>query len=321
MDPHLLGTRACWTGGQRSVERPWLVKVVGQGCRRCVGVCFLLSGDVSRWVKVLCCHGVVAAHWIIFSTARAGLGSSWVARRKMYSLCATFGLGRMCTVTDGGCQILYLFGDVSHSSWAVFYATICCSMEPYVKEVGLLWQCRIFSRYWDELLAECHHSFFFGWNLCNLLLLMNLCVWPRLLLGSRTGWWLACCYVSWFEALLQCLEYLGAALVLPKMSQWRAGLESSWVAYVLFSESTAFEFHTMHFVYRNFDLWSFAATCYGTRQLNVDSVGVQAMDHVVVWCSWLLPCLRAPGRGGAWVPGGLRPVFWFCCCFSIMIQT
>ena len=43
-----------------------------------------------------------------------------------------------------------------------------------MKEVGLLWQCRIFSRYWDELLAECHHSFFFGWNLCNLLLLMNL---------------------------------------------------------------------------------------------------------------------------------------------------
>ena len=92
----------------------------------------------------------------------------------MYSLSATSGLGRMCTVTDGGCQIPYLFGDVSGSSEAVFYATICYSMEPYVKKVGLLWQCRIFSRYWDELLAECHHSFFFGWNLCNLLLLMNL---------------------------------------------------------------------------------------------------------------------------------------------------
>ena len=88
-----------------------------------------------------------------------------------------------------------------------------------------------------------------------------------------------------------------------------------------FSESTAFEFHTMHFLYRNFDLWSFAATCYGTRQLNVDNVGVPALDHVAGWCSWLLPCLRAPGRGGAWVPGGLRPVFWFFCCFSIMIQA
>ena len=33
------------------------------------------------------------------------------------------------------------------------------------------------------------------------------------------------------------------------------------------------------------------------------------MDHVVVGCFCLLPCLRAPGRGGAWVPGGLRPGF------------
>ena len=65
----------------------------------------------------------------------------------------------------------------------------------------------------------------------------------------------------------------------------------------------------MHFLYRTFDLRPFAATCYGARQLNVDSFGVQAMDHVVVWCFWLLPCLRAPGRGGAWVPGGLRPGF------------
>ena len=33
----------------------------------------------------------------------------------------------MCTVTDGGYHMLYLLEDVSHSSWAVLYATICCS--------------------------------------------------------------------------------------------------------------------------------------------------------------------------------------------------
>ena len=76
-----------------------------------------------------------------------------------------------------------------------------------------------------------------------------------------------------------------------------------------FSESTAFELHTMHFLYRFVALGSLAATCYGARQLNVNYVRVPALDHVACWCSWLLPCLRAPGRGGAWVPGGLRLCF------------
>ena len=164
-----------------------------------------------------------------------------------------------------------------------------------------------------ELLAWCHHSFFFGGNLCSILLLNGNYLWG---LGSS---WVATPVGEWHAAMCPGLRFCSAKpwilwSCLPmrstaEMSQWRAGLGSSWVAHVLFSESTALEFHTMHFLYRNFDLRPFAATCYGTRQLNVDSFGVQAMDHVVVWCFWLLPCLRAPGRGGAWVPGGLRPGF------------
>ena len=65
---------------------------------------------------------------------------------------------------------------------------------------------------------------------------------------------------------------------------------------------TALEFHTMHFLYRHFALCPFAATCYGTRQLNVDSFGVQAMDHVVVW---VLGCCRVSGHLAGGVPGFL----------------
>ena len=46
----------------------------------CVCVCWCLFLGVSRRVKVLSCHGVGAVHWIFLFTARAGLGSSWVAR-------------------------------------------------------------------------------------------------------------------------------------------------------------------------------------------------------------------------------------------------
>ena len=176
-----------------------------------------------------------------------------------------------------------------------------------------------------ELLAECHHLFFFGGNLCSILLLKGNYLW------SLESSWVATPVGEWHAAMCPGLRLCSAKPWVPwsclsirstaEMSQWRAGLGSSWVAHVLFSKSTALEFHTMHFLYRNFNLRPFAATCYGTRQLNVDSFGVQAMDHVVVWCFWLLPCLRAPGRGGAWVPGGLRPVFCFCCCCSSMIQT
>ena len=52
-------------------------RVVGFVCVS-VRVCGL---GVCRWVKVLSCHGVGAVHWIFFFIARAGLGSSWVARR------------------------------------------------------------------------------------------------------------------------------------------------------------------------------------------------------------------------------------------------
>ena len=77
----------------------------------------------------------------------------------------------------------------------------------------------------------------------------------------------------------------------------------------------------MHFLYRNFDLRPFAATCYGTRQLNVDSFGVQAMDHVVVWC--FLAFAVSPGTwpGGCLVSWRAPPWFFAVAARLSMIQT
>ena len=43
-------------------------------------------------------------------------------------------------------------------------------------------------------------------------------------------------------------------------------------------------------------------TCYGTRQLDVGRSLSLSVDRVCWWLCFLLPCLRAPGRG---VPGFL----------------
>ena len=56
------------------------------------------------------------------------------------------------------------------------------------------------------------------------------------------------------------------------MYQRRAGLGSSWVAHVLFSVRVPEIVSHLHLLYRNFELMLFAATCYGTRQLSVDSL-------------------------------------------------
>ena len=83
----------------------------------------------------------------------------------------------------------------------------------------------------------------------------------------------------------------------------------------VFSERTGLVFHTCSLILENFDFFRSAATCYGTRQLGVSSLSVGALDHVVVWC--FLPFAVSPGTwlGGAWFPGGPRPVFrcWLCC--------
>ena len=119
---------------------------------------------------------------------------------------------------------------------------------------------------------------------------------PGVIPGSHTSWWMKCPGLMFWAAMpsmyWSCLfhdEHWKCVSVKGRPGVILGSLCS-------FSESTAFEFHTMHFLYRIFDLGSFAATCYGTRQLNVNYVGVPALDHVAGWCSWLLPCLRAPGH-------------------------
>ena len=80
-----------------------------------------------------------------------------------------------------------------------------------------------------------------------------------------------------------------------------------------FSECTRLVSH-LHSHFGNFDFLRSAATCYGTRQF---------LNSLLVWSFGSCRCLafssfcRSPGTwpGGAWVPGGSRPVFrcWLCC--------
>ena len=85
---------------------------------------------------------------------------------------------------------------------------------------------------------------------------MNLSVWPLLLLVAAPGgnWHAVMC-----PGLRLCYNAL-STLELPSYKEFcqkslREGqLGSLWVAHVLFSKSTAFEFYTIHFLQRNFDL-------------------------------------------------------------------
>ena len=58
----------------------------------------------------------------------------------------------------------------------------------------------------------------------------------------------------------------------------------------------------MHFMCSIFDLGSFAATCYGTRQLNVNNVGVLLWIMLLVG---VLGCCRVSGHLAGGVPGFL----------------
>ena len=121
----------------------------------------------------------------------------------MYSLCATFCLWRMCTVTDGGCHFPYLSGAVTHSSWDGLYATICCSdgticegSETALDRAGSLRDAWL--SWLPSAITRSSSAGTYAASCCSM---ETICV-PRIILGSHTGWWRACCYVSWFEALL-----------------------------------------------------------------------------------------------------------------------
>ena len=183
------------------------------------------------------------------------------------------------------------------------------------------------------ILAWCRRSLFLGWNLCYILLLRwNQYVkalgplWVEqdifamrdwvaykhgIIPGSHTHWWRR-------AAMYPGLTFCSAKLSLPwsclsmmsieEMYQWRAGLGSSWVAHVLFSVRVPDSASHLHLLYRTFELMFFAATCYGARQLSVDSLWVKALDHAVVGC--FFPC-HVSGHLAGGCLGSWRAPPWF----------
>ena len=76
----------------------------------------------------------------------------------------------------------------------------------------------------------------------------------------------------------------------------------------IFSERTGLMFHNCMHLCRAIDL----TACHWSV-LRHETIGhcrkfFWALDNDFRFLWFPLPCLRAPGRGGAWVPGGLRPV-------------